>query len=188
MEVCKNSTEFGQAVCVGDGHAGVNAGKAPWRSLDSRVFWWASLLSYDHWLCECNDKLEYFPVFLRKFRLAALHHCVGWLSVDPDFTKPARLKGSHCMFSTMYTNSPVFGMYLSFLFAFTLCLPVSYHQGHRIISGQTYATKYAPKYSWCSLTLTSETLVLWNPMEARPDLASEEKEFLFPSHIHCCKR
>lgn len=71
---------------------------------------------------------------------AALHHCGGRWSTELDFMNPESLKGFHCMFSAMCTNSPVFGMYLSFLFACTLCLPVSYHQGYRMILGQTYAT------------------------------------------------
>lgn len=92
-------------------------------------------------------------------RLVALPHCVEWLSessplpalaVDPHSGYPMSLQGFHCMFSAMCTNSPVFGMYLSFMFACTLCLPHSYHQGYRMISGQTYATEFAPKYCWCS--------------------------------------
>lgn len=70
----------------------------------------------------------------------------------------------------MCTNSPVSGMYLSFLFACTSCLPVFHHQGYRMISGRRVSHNMLQNIA---------SVDHWNPrvvesysQETRLDLAS----------------
>lgn len=79
------------------------------------------------------------------------------------------------MCSDMCTNSPVFGMCLSLLFACTLCLPVSYHQGYRMIQGRHMPHNLLQNIaSVLSVNHRNPRIVESCSQEANFDLASDE--------------